>query len=577
MNCEKYYQVLGIKDPKNMSNEDKLKWEKLVSLSPTARGYIVKAKEQNVDILDCLSKESLYIRYNTHADLETISKILNIQPKKVILKGKTALYFDKDLIDKLDTFFKEHSAKEIRKIVEEQHSLENYGVRSYKQSERYKNSISKVVKETWQKTGYREKVSKAVKDAWLNKTNEERELKKQHIKTSIKPNLIIKQQKIKAYRDYLQATYHEPFLDITDVRKYLDISWGSLETFEKALNLRFETFKIYNLKFLRKSDVDKAKKILGNISTCRSLVEDQLLNFVKSIYDGTIRNNDRRTLKSLKELDIYLPAKKLAFEFNGLYWHSDAAGLKKGELPSKELKQYSVNRHLSKTKECEELGIRLIHIFEDDWIFKGDIIKSIIRSALGLPQKKIYARNCELREIPVNQYRAFLNQNHLQGYSYANIRLGLFEKTTDELVELIGVNVKGTHCKEPELVRLCTKLNTQVLGGFSKLLKHTNLDYLVSYIDRSIFSGTGYSEIGFKPIKVNPPTYFYVKVLERKSRYTFTRKNIERLFKAGKLEYWNPNETEESNMYKNGYGRIWNCGTIKVEWVKNSKLKPRLY
>ena len=577
MNCEKYYQVLGIKDPKNMSNEDKLKWEKLVSLSPTARGYIVKAKEQNVDILDCLSKESLYIRYNTHADLETISKILNIQPKKVILKGKTALYFDKDLVDKLDTFFKEHSAKEVRKIVEEQHSLENYGVRSYKQSERYKNSISKVVKETWQKTGYREKVSKAVKDAWLNKTNEERELKKQHIKTSIKPNLIIKQQKIKAYRDYLQATYHEPFLDITDVRKYLDISWGSLETFEKALNLRFETFKIYNLKFLRKSDVDKAKKILDNISTCRSLVEDQLLNFVKSIYDGTVRNNDRRTLKSLKELDIYLPAKKLAFEFDGLYWHSDAAGLKKGELPSKELKQYSVNRHLSKTKECEELGIRLIHIFEDDWIFKGDIIKSIIRSALGLPQKKIYARNCELREIPVNQYRAFLNQNHLQGYSYANIRLGLFEKTTDELVELIGVNVKGTHCKEPELVRLCTKLNTQVLGGFSKLLKHTNLDYLVSYIDRSIFSGTGYSEIGFKPIKVNPPTYFYVKVLERKSRYTFTRKNIERLFKAGKLEYWNPNETEESNMYKNGYGRIWNCGTIKVEWVKNSKLKPRLY
>lgn len=91
MNYEKYYQALGIKDPKNMSDEDKLKWRKLMSLSPTARGYVVKANEQNVDILDCLSKESLYIRYNTHADLETISKILNIQPKKVILKGKTAL------------------------------------------------------------------------------------------------------------------------------------------------------------------------------------------------------------------------------------------------------------------------------------------------------------------------------------------------------------------------------------------------------------------------------------------------------------------------------------------------------
>ena len=39
----------------------------------------------------------------------------------------------------------------------------------------------------------------------------------------------------------------------------------------------------------------------------------------------------------------------------------------------------------------------------------------------------------------------------------------------------------------------------------------------------------------------------------------------------GELKYWNPSETEEINMYyKNGFGRIWNCGTIKVEWRQSN-------
>jgi len=99
-----------------------------------------------------------------------------------------------------------------------------------------------------------------------------------------------------------------------------------------------------------------------------SFEEKDLLSFMQSIYPGQIIENDRSILNG-KELDIYLPEKKLAFEFDGLYWHSEMF------LP----KDY----HKNKTNSCESKGVQLIHIFEDDWLYKQDIVKSRISSLIG--------------------------------------------------------------------------------------------------------------------------------------------------------------------------------------------------
>lgn len=52
--------------------------------------------------------------------------------------------------------------------------------------------------------------------------------------------------------------------------------------------------------------------------------------------------NDRNVLKPA-ELDIYVPGKKLAIEYDGMYWHSD------------EFKNASY--HVKKTDDCEKAGI----------------------------------------------------------------------------------------------------------------------------------------------------------------------------------------------------------------------------
>lgn len=80
-------------------------------------------------------------------------------------------------------------------------------------------------------------------------------------------------------------------------------------------------------------------------------------------------------------MDFYLPQEKVAIEFNGLYWHSVACG--KGE-----------SYHLGKTEGCELLGVRLIQLYEDEWLYKRPICESIIRNALNKNDVKLYARQC---------------------------------------------------------------------------------------------------------------------------------------------------------------------------------------
>ena len=151
------------------------------------------------------------------------------------------------------------------------------------------------------------------------------------------------------------------------------------------------------------------------------------------------------------------------------------------------------NYHLSKTEECEKQGIQLIHIWEDDWLYKKDIVKSIILNKLN-KNKIIYARKCKIKEIKNDLYRKFLDDNHIQGYINSKIKIGLFYD--DELVSLmtfgnrrVAMGKKSTNDDEYELLRFCNKLNTNIIGGASKLFKYFIDTYkpeeITTYADRS--------------------------------------------------------------------------------------------
>jgi hypothetical protein len=225
----------------------------------------------------------------------------------------------------------------------------------------------------------------------------------------------------------------------------------------------------YFLFYKRRETKTKICTICNKIDKHQSGLEINLQKFIKSVYEGTILNNYRI---EGKELDIYLPELKLTFEFNGVYWHSNL---------------YKENNfHLNKTKFFQILDISLIHIWEDDWAHKRDIIKSIISNKIGLTTNRIGARKCQIREVDNNLVRDFLNENHIQGFVGSKVKLGLFYE--DELVSLmtfgnlrrsLGQKNKGDHW---ELLRFCNKLNTQVIGGASKLFRYFLNNFVVGQI-----------------------------------------------------------------------------------------------
>jgi hypothetical protein len=270
--------------------------------------------------------------------------------------------------------------------------------------------------------------------------------------------------------------------------------------------------------------------------------------------------NDRSVLQG-RELDIYIPSKNLAIEYNGLYWHSEA---------HKKDKYY----HLKKTDDCRKQGIDLIHIFSDEWTSKKDIVKNKLLSKLGLLDTKIYARKCSISEVTPKVKNFFLDSNHIQGKDTSNVKLGLYYK--DMLVGVmtfskprISLGQKERKEGHWELSRFATSV--RVVGGASKLLTHFIKNYTPEYIySYADLRWTGhknsvYEAIGMKLAHQTKPNYWYVgpKGYKRYHRFSFRKSELSK-----KLESFDASVTEYENMLRHGYVRIWDCGNLKYEWIK---------
>jgi len=260
-----------------------------------------------------------------------------------------------------------------------------------------------------------------------------------------------------------------------------------------------------------------------------------LKDFVKNNISYDVFNNVFNIIPSF-ELDIYIPELKLSFEFNGIWWHNELYKDK--------------NYHLNKTELCEKNGIQLIHIYEDDWLYKQDIVKSMILNKLGKTPNKIYAKKCEIREITDNKLvREFLDKNHIQGYIRSSIKIGLFYE--DELVSLmIFIKRKNNY----ELLRFCNKLNTNVVEGgnilFKYFIKKFNPKMIITYVDRSWSNGNLYKQLGFEYKGKTDPNYYYYDLKMNK----YNRLNFKKIISDNKSKYY----------------RVYNSGNIILKYEQKS-------
>ena len=290
-----------------------------------------------------------------------------------------------------------------------------------------------------------------------------------------------------------------------------------------------------------------------------SNAEKEIAEYVKSIVgEENVIENDREVLDGL-ELDVYIPSKKIAIEYDGLYWHGEHNGKK------------ARNYHLSKTVGCMNKGVKLLHIFEDEWNNKKELVKTKISHIIGGIDKTeaIYARKCIIK--PIKNCSKLLNENHIQGNCPASIKLGAFYD--NELVAVmtlgnrrVAMGKKTSEVDEYELLRFAT--NKRVVGIASKLFSYFVKEYhpqkITTYADRRFSVGNLYEKLGFTKVSETQPNYWYFKIdntNKRWHRFNFRKQELPK-----KLETFDINLTEFQNMVNNGYDRIWDCGNIKYEW-----------
>jgi hypothetical protein len=294
--------------------------------------------------------------------------------------------------------------------------------------------------------------------------------------------------------------------------------------------------------------------------------EKYLLHKIRKDYDGEILENHKHFKESKNtkhEMDIYLPEKKIAFEYNGLYWHSFGVSGKK--IEKEEVQKDSA--HL-KSIWCMEDGIQLYTIFSNETLLvdKNAIWESKIKYIFN-KNERIHARKCKIVEVAAPDNELFLNKNHLSGEVHSSIRIGL--EYNGELVFVMNFCKPRFNKKyQYELVRFCNKINTTVVGGVSKLfsyfVKKYNPNDIISYCDLRFSVGKVYGLLKFKKNKINPPSYNYVS----SGGAIVSRYIAESTTFINKLENYNKSITIKENLLNNKYRRLWDCGNILFTWNK---------
>ena len=239
------------------------------------------------------------------------------------------------------------------------------------------------------------------------------------------------------------------------IKKYgVEYTGNSKKLMDKVFNTRFEKYqklifsnykdlKIINIikegeleiqcglcnsNYTIKTELLRLRVMRYNVNPClicnplnkyKDTKENEIVDYILSKGIEVIKN-DRKILNG-KEIDIYIPYLKLGIEFNGLYWHSDIYKDKK--------------YHLNKKKECFNKDVNLIHIWEDNWIYNPDIVKSRINNLLNINMERIMARKCSIKNVSSSESKLFLDKNHLQGNIYSSYNIGLYSDS--ELVSIM--------------------------------------------------------------------------------------------------------------------------------------------
>lgn len=297
-----------------------------------------------------------------------------------------------------------------------------------------------------------------------------------------------------------------------------------------------------------KSNVFYLQTEFNQCPRCRNYKTSKAEKEIQKFIDDLGIQNEKNTREIITpyELDVYIPEKNIAIEHNGLYPHSETCIKNK-------------KSHYNKFINCKNKNILLFQVLGDEWRDKKDIWKSIFKTNLGIVNAKTSARKLIINKTPeFNKIKDFVNENHLSGHTKY---IKSFSLENDQGEILICLTLRWLFTKKDketvEIARLCTKKNTLVVGGFSRLIKYViewckenNIKKIITYSDCRYSWGKTYQKYGFSFVRHAYPDYYYTDWINRFNRFKFRAKN---------------GSTERQIARENGVYRIYGPGHYRWE------------
>lgn len=313
--------------------------------------------------------------------------------------------------------------------------------------------------------------------------------------------------------------------------------------------------------------VDRTRPTGGNCHVCSKQASqgERDLGRALALLVGDHAVEHRAKIGNI-EVDLYIPRSNIAVEFNGLYWHSETRGKDR-------------YYHANKTHACAEHDVRLIHVWEDDWRERRDLVVRGLAHRLGVTHglltdgvllspspdlvERIGARKLKPVVLAHEAAAAFLYANHIQGAASGSLRVGL----KDAHGSLRAVMV-AKRTRQPGIWTIERYATRGIIaGGFTKLLGYARataeggVKKWVTFSDSSVSDGELYRSTGFTAEKMLPPDYSYVVGKSRVHKFNYRRER----FKKDPDLTWVEDASETQLAQVNGLHRVWDTG--KIRWV----------
>lgn len=271
----------------------------------------------------------------------------------------------------------------------------------------------------------------------------------------------------------------------------------------------------------------------GNYS---NKTQKEVAAFVESL--GVKVDPDNRTILKGPHIDIWVPERNIGIEYHGSYWHTES------RVGSK---------HRKKWEAAEAAGVRLIQLFDFEWLGRNEAVKNRLKAIFGVTGT-VAARKCDLREVPHKEAQAFFERVHTQGgRARSLVAYALFSE--DRMVACASFGQARGSGTGWELLRYAS--DGRVQGGFQRLFKAFNDRYapatVLSYCDLRWGNGQMYEAAGFRLDGITRPDYWYTTGADK----------VPREKAQGRPE----GQTEKEWALANGYEKVLGVGHQRWIWT----------